>query len=120
MAREAFVNKKGFEEIAIEGDQTAESLAVAIAETSKLSRETEKQGKAVKILVDATNMGALDMGAIKSGVKGVAMAPYDKVAVFGVSATNEPSARFIIDSMGAKEAVRVFENREAAEAWLAE
>lgn len=118
MPNRIFINDEGFKEIVLEGDQTLETVKKLTEESSALDKQLLEKTGTIKVLIDATKLESLNMGAVQSSMQGVAFEPYDKVGMYGLPDSNKPIVDFILAIAADKNEFQVFDTREEAIKWL--
>jgi len=118
MANRIFSNDEGYTEMVFEGDQTSETMFATIKESLQYDDQLSAVGKPIKTLVDLSQITALDAGASKQAIGGVAFTTYDKVAIFGGTEDIKHKVGDILHLAGDESKIKLFTTREEAVAWL--
>jgi hypothetical protein len=96
------------------GDQTRESILGIVRCVRLLIDELPE----VKILVDYSDSGKIDLGAYKTGFFGIKSIKFNKVAIFGASPYMIEMVNAMAMAVGKGDIVHFSRTREAALAWL--
>ena len=118
MPNKAFVNEDGFSEIVLEGSQTADLTFEVIQKSIGFSNQLSSEGKEIKVLIDATKMIDLDLGAVQKATGASAALAFDKLAIYGVAGENRTKMLQIISFGGKNKKGDIFDTREEAVEWL--
>jgi hypothetical protein len=116
MANIITVNKDGFIEVKVVGDQTGESVA---AMGEEVKRHLAQKGQRPIILDDITKLGKTDIPARQTVNHLAKTLPFERVAMYGDGSTlMRVGTNLLLKAIGMGDKIRYFENRQEAIDWL--
>lgn len=103
-----------------EGDQTSETVSLAVQKIMVIVRElqAEDSSRPINMLVDLRNIGGQNLGARQTGGKVLKTLPYQKIAIFGGSKFLMAVAKLITTATGKQERIKQYSSETAAIKWL--
>jgi hypothetical protein len=121
MANTIFISDAGFIEVKVDGDQTAESVQAMGEDVQKLLAKLKLQKKPRLILDDLTTLGRTNIPARQMVADLAKTLEFDRVAMFGDGSTlMRVGTNLMLRAIGKGDTIRYFDERKAAEQWLAE
>lgn len=102
------------------GDLHYDEVKRLLDKTRALVGELQQQGKPIFILVDARDIQTQDSGARKASTDFMQEIPFQKVAIFGMSAFIRQVSNFVLKAVHKEQIVHQFNTKEDALAWLHE
>ena len=118
MANRMFLNKDGYIEVQIEGDQTYMSFENLQPTALQILDELQKDGKERLGLIDITKQGSFSADSNRAAMEILEAINYDRVAIFGAPRFLQEVTSAIILAMGKGDNTKIFATREEAVNWL--
>lgn len=107
-----------YEEMTLAGDQTYDSIGYIIGQSVQLHDRLRQIEKPILVLIDVTEMGKMNLGAIESASIGLHNLPYDRLAAYGMNEKNSKIVHWLIRKTTDPNKVKLFDDRESAVKWL--
>lgn len=107
-----------YETMTMVGDQTYQTIGHLIGQSVQYHDRLRKLDKPIRVLIDVTKMGKLNLGAIESATIGLHDLPYDRLAVFGLSSKNDKIVQWLVRKTANPNKVKLFESHDEALEWL--
>lgn len=118
MPNQVHLHTAGHIEHTYTGDQTAETIAGIVQQTTPLTKHLRQSSKPVHILVDITDLGKLTIATRKAAAEALIRLDYDRIAIFGSNTYTKALINLIIHAAGKDRAVTIFTTKAHALGWL--
>lgn len=102
------------------GDQTVETITGITHQTDQIVEQLQAKHEPVLILSDFTDVHDQTQAARNELKDTLGTRYYDRVAVFGVSPTLRVVGELMLNVIGKKDRIQIFDGKEQAELWLQE
>lgn len=112
------LNTDGYIEIKIIGDQDYLSFDALRKEAEELAIQLRYSQRAVRGLIDLTEMTGFNTGSNKAALEILGQIDYQKVALFGANASISTVTNLLIQALGKDDRTKLFPDRTSAVNWL--
>jgi len=100
------------------GDQSGESVALAVGDLNKLIEEAKSKNKSAFVVCDISRVAKHNAGARKVGQEALNTLGYDKFAICGGDFFVRSIAGILVKGIGKTDTVKFFKTQEEAVRWL--